>query len=84
MTLMEKQDEIRKEFVQNWFNDELILANFNNREIIIDTGNEVFPYITLSIAALNDEQGDQKIMELNEKQNTFEYILDKRRSRKLC
>ena len=84
MALMKKQDKAREEFIQNWFNDELILANFNNRDLIIETGNKDFPYIKLSIAALTDEQGDNKIIELNEKQKAFEDMLDKWRLRKLC
>ena len=84
MTMMEKQDKVRAEFVQNWFNDELILANFNNRELIIETDNKDFPYIRLSIATLTDEQGDNKIIELNEKQKYFEGMQDRRRLRKLC
>lgn len=84
MTLMEKQDKVRKEFIQNWLNDEFILANFNNRDLIIETDNKDFPYIKLSIAALTDEQGDNKIIELNEKQKAFENMLDKQRLRKLC
>ena len=81
---MEKQDKARKEFIQNWFNDELISVNFNNRYLIIETGNKDFPYIKLSVAALNDEQGDNEIIELNEKQKYYEDKLDKRRLRKLC
>lgn len=84
MALMEKQDKVRKEFIQNWLNDELILANFNNRDLIFETGNEDFPYIKLSIAALTEEQGDDKIIELNEKQKVFEDRQDRRRLRKLC
>jgi hypothetical protein len=84
MTLKEKQDKARKEFIQNWFNDELILANFNNRDLIIETGDKDVPYIKLSITALTDEQGDNQIIELNEKQKIFEDMLDKRRLRKLC
>lgn len=84
MTLMEKQDKVREEFVKNWFHEELIFANFNNRELIINTGNKDFPYIRLTIAALNDEQGDNKIIELIEKQNAYDDKLDKRRLRKLC
>ena len=84
MTLMEKQDKVRKEFIHNWLNDELILANFNNRDLIMETGNKDFPYIKLSIATLNDEQGDNQIIELNEKQNVFEDMQDRRRLRKLC
>lgn len=81
---MEKQEMVRKEFIHNWLNDELILANFNNRDLIFETGNKDFPYIKLSIAALTDEQGDNKIIELNEKQKAFEDMKDKRRLRKLC
>jgi len=81
---MEKQDKVRKEFIHNWLNDELILANFNNRDLIIETGNKDFPYIKLSIAVLNDEQGDNQIIELNEKQSVFENMQDRRRLRKLC
>lgn len=81
---MEKQDKVRKEFIQNWLNDELILANFNNRDLIIETGSKDYPYIILSIAALTEEQGDEKIIALHEKQKAFEDMADKRRLRKLC
>lgn len=82
--MMEKQNKVRKEFIQNWLNDELILANFNNRDLIIETGNKDFPYIMLSICALTDEQGDEKIIALNEKQKAFEDMKDRRRLKKLC
>lgn len=84
MARMEKQNKVRKEFIQNWLNDELILANFNNRDLIIETGNKDFPYIMMSVVALTDEQGDEKIIALNEKQKAFEDMEDKRRLRKLC
>lgn len=84
MTLMERQNEARKEFIKNWFNDELILANFNNRELIIETNDKKFPYMRLTLAALDEEQGDKKITELIEKQYSYEDAQDKRRLRKLC
>lgn len=84
MTLREKQNKARKEFVQNWFHDELILANFNNRDLIMKTGNKDFPYIKMSIIPLTEEQGDNKIVELIEQQKAFEDMLDKRHLRKLC
>ena len=83
MTLMEKQNKVREEFVKNWLNEELVSANFNNRELVFNTGNKEFPYIRLTIAALNDEQGDEKIIELIEKQNAYEDILNKRRIKKV-
>lgn len=84
MTRKEKQDKAREEFVKSWLNDELILVNFNNRNLVFETNNKDFPYIELSISALTNEQGDNKIIELNEKQKYFENMLDKRRLRKLC
>ena len=84
MALMEKQNKVRQEFIRNWLNDELILANFNNRELIIETRDKEFPYIRLTLAALDEEQGDKKIIEVIEKQNSYENIQDKRRLRKLC
>ena len=81
---MEKQNEVRKEFIQNWLNDELILANFNNRDMIIETGNKDFPYIMMSICALTDGQGYEQILALNEKQRAYEDMEDRRRLRKLC
>lgn len=84
MTIMEKQAKVRKEFIQSWLDDECIFANFNNRDLIIGTGDKDFPYIKLSIATLNDEQGDNKIIELNEQQRVFEDMQDRRRLRKLC
>jgi hypothetical protein len=83
MTLMEKQNKAREKFIKNWLNEELVFANFNNRELIFNTGDKEFPYIRLTIAALNDEQGDEKIIELIEKQNTYEDILNKRRIKKV-
>ena len=82
MTLMEKQDKIREKFVKDWFNEKSVSVNFNNRELVFNTGNKEFPYIRLIIAALNDEQGDEKIIELIEKQNAYEDILNKRRIKK--
>ena len=61
-----------------------ILANYNNRELIIETHNDDFPYIRLTLAALDEEQGDKKIIELLEKQTGYETAQDKRRLRKLC
>jgi len=84
MTLMEKQNKARKEFIRNWLNDECILANFNNRELIIETDNQEFPYIRLAITPLDETQGDHKITELIGKQTYYEDKLDKRRLRKLC
>ena len=84
MTLMEKQNKARKEFIRNWLNDGRILANFNNRELIIETDNQEFPYIRLAITPLDETQGDNKITELIEKQTYYEDKLDKRRLRKLC
>lgn len=83
MTLMEKQDKIREKFIKDWLNEELVSANFNNRELVFNTGNKEFPYVRLTIAALNDEQGDEKIIELIEKQNAYEDILNKRRIKKV-
>lgn len=83
MTLMERQDKIREKFIKDWLNEELVSANFNNRELVFNTGDKEFPYIRLTIAALNDEQGDEKIIELIEKQNTYEDILNKRRIKKV-
>ena len=83
MTLMEKQNKVREKFVKNWLNEELVSANFNNRELIFRTGDKEFPYIRLTIAALNDEQGDEKIIELIEKQNSYEDRLNRRRIKKV-
>jgi hypothetical protein len=83
MTLREKQDKIREKFIKDWLNEELVSANFNNRELVFNTGDKEFPYVRLTIAALNDEQGDEKIIELNEKQNVYEDILNKRRIKKV-
>ena len=84
MTMIEKQNKMREEFIKNQFNEEHILANYNNRELIIETDNQEFPYIRLTIAPLDEAQGDHKIVELIEKQTFYEDMLDKRRLRKLC
>lgn len=78
MTLIEKQNKVRKEFIKNWLHEKLVSANFNNRELIFNTGDKEFPYIRLTIAALNDEQGDKKIIELNKKQNAYKDMLNNR------
>lgn len=83
MTLREKQDKIREKFVKDWLNEELVSANFNNRELIFNTGDKELPYIRLTIAALNDEQGDNKIIELIEKQNIYDDMMDKRHIKKV-
>ena len=83
MTLMEKQNKVREEFVKNWLNEESVSANFNNRELIFNTGDKEFPYICLTIASLCNEQGDEKIIELIEKQKAYEDILNRRRIKKV-
>lgn len=37
MALIEKQDKVREDFVKNWLNEELVFANFNNRELVLYT-----------------------------------------------
>jgi len=83
MTLMEKQDKVRENFVKNWLDEKLVSANFNNRELIFSTGDKEFPYIRLAISTLNEEQSNEKIIELIEKQNAYEDILNKRRIKKV-
>ena len=72
MTLKEKQDNARLTFVCNWLGDANILANFNDRELIIGRDDEDFPYLYITISAMSEEQGDEKIIELIEKQNYYD------------
>lgn len=84
MTRMEKQNNVRKGFIEDWLNEEKILVNFNNRELIIETDNQEFPYVRLTLTPLNEEEGDRKIMELIEKQESYDEMRDRRRLQKLC
>lgn len=78
MTLKEKQDVARTTFVKNWFGNANILANFNDRELIISGDDKDFPYLCVAISAIPEEQGDEKIIELVEKQNRYDEIKRRR------
>ena len=72
MTLKEKQDKARLNFVCNWLGDANILANANDHEIIMTTSFEDdIPYLYITISAMSEEQGNKKIHELLERQNYF-------------
>lgn len=72
MTLKEKQDKACEKFVKDWLNEELVSANFNNRELVFNTNDKEFPYLYITISAMPEEQGDDKIIELIEKQNYYD------------
>ena len=78
MTLKEKQDDARSTFVCNWLGDANILANFNDRGLIISRDDEDFPYLYITISAMSEEQGDEKIIELIEKQNHYDEMKRRR------
>jgi hypothetical protein len=82
MTLAEKQHAARLDFISNWLEDANIVANYNDMDIIIATNNENFPYIKLSIAALDEERGATKAFELIIKQSASNDIMYKRRLKK--
>lgn len=82
MTLAEKQHVARLDFISNWLEDANIVANYNDMDIVIATNNKDFPYIKLSIASLDDEQGAIKIFELTNKQSAYNDIMYRRRLRK--
>jgi len=82
MTLAEKQHAARLDFISNWLEDANIVANYNDMDIVIATNNEDFPYIKLSIAALNDELGEIKKFELINRQSVHNDIEHKRLLRK--
>lgn len=82
MTLAEKQHTARLDFISNWLEDANIVANYNDMDIVIATNNEDFPYIKLSIAALDNEYGATKIFELVNKQSACNEIMYRRRLRK--
>lgn len=75
MTLAEKQQAARLDFISNWLKDANIVANYNDMDIIIATNNKDFPYIKLSIAALDGERGTTKIFELANKQSAYNEIM---------
>jgi len=68
MSLAEKQHAARLNFINSWLNGANVVANYNDKDIIIATADKDFPYIKVSVAALNEEIGDNKITELIEKQ----------------
>ena len=82
MTLAEKQQAARLDFISNWLEDANIVANYNDRDIVIATNNEDFPYIKLSIAALDGERGTTKAFELTIKQSAYNDIMYRRHLRK--
>jgi len=81
MTLAEKQHAARLDFISNWLEDANIVANYNDMDIVIATNNEDFPYIKLSIAALDDERGSTKAFELTIKQSAYNDIMYRRHLR---
>ena len=78
MTLAEKQLAARLDFISNWLEDANIVANYNDMDIVIATNNKDFPYIKLSIAALDEEQGATKAFELTIKQSAYNDIMYRR------
>lgn len=82
MTLAEKQHAARLDFINDWLKDANIVANYNDLDIVIATDNEDFPYIKLSIAALDEERGATKAFELTIKQSAYNDIMYRRRLRK--
>lgn len=82
MTLAEKQHVARLNFICNWLEDANIVANYNDKDIVIATNDKNFPYIKLSIATLDDEQGAIKIFELVNKQSAYNEIMYRQRLRK--
>lgn len=72
MMRKEKQDDARSTFVCNWLGDADVLANFNDRELIIGRDNEDFPYLYITINTMSKEQGIKKINELIDKQNAYD------------
>lgn len=82
MTLAEKQHTARSNFINDWLKDANIVANYNDIDIIIATNNKDFPYIKLSIAALDEKQGAIKKFEFTHKQSAYNEIWYRRRLRK--
>lgn len=82
MTLAEKQHTARSNFINDWLKNANIVVNYNDMDIVIATNDRNFPYIKLSIATLDDEQGATKIFELTNRQSAYNDIMYRRRLRK--
>ena len=77
-SLCERQNEIRKQVVDTMLNSIEPVINYENREIIIKTDSSEFPYIRLSISAMTEEVGNEKIIELCDKSK---FLTEKRMRR---
>ena len=75
-SMYERQKEIRKQVVA-MLNVEPEI-NYEDAEIIIKTESLDFPYIRLTISAMNKERGEERIIELC---NKSRYLSEKRMHR---
>ena len=70
MTIEEKQNAAREEFIIKYLKDANILANWNNREIIIENTGETkdeYPYWIVHVVAASEKMGNEEIAEIKER-----------------
>ncbi len=59
-------------FVEKFFKDAEILANWKNGQIILKTNSKDFPYAEIKIRLMAEEVGDELIPEILEKVESYE------------
>lgn len=73
MALFEKQRKARKNFVEKIFSKEKVLENYSDQELIIKNNDENFPYLYITISAVREEVGFEKLSKLKNKKEYVEW-----------
>ena len=60
MTKNERQEKVRKEYLEK-LNLQNVIISWANHEIMIKTGNEEYPYILITCSALDANTGEKEI-----------------------
>ena len=67
MSKASKQQDVRQHFIEESLFGSIVAMTYNQGQIIIETHDDIYPFIHLSITLLTDEQATKKIAEISEK-----------------
>ena len=67
-----KVQAVRNWFVEKFLEDAEIFANWQNGQIILKTNSKDFPYAEIRIRPMTEEAGDDLIVEVLEKIQSYE------------
>jgi hypothetical protein len=59
-------------FVEEFFKDANILANWKNGRLIIETTSKYLPYVEITIKPMTKETGDQQIINILDEVQSYE------------